>query len=216
MDGTTKDQGERRQPAATGLGRRDVLQALLTGAGATVAWPAVAGDHPLQQHAHNPQTVASADARANRANWQPAFLTLYQFQALSLLSDAILPGSVASKSPEFIDALLAVDSEARRRRFMEAFGAMEGLALAQSRKSLKALTASERQTLLTAASTAAPGSAQTGVEPRPVTSRDHFEHLKGWISGAHYSSEAGMRELGWTGNQFFETFAGCTHPDGHA
>ena len=35
----------------------------------------------------------------------------------------------------------------------------------------------------------------------------------GWmfISGAYYSSEPGMRELGWTGNVMHEKFAGCEH-----
>ena len=33
--------------------------------------------------------------------------------------------------------------------------------------------------------------------------------------GAYYSSEIGMRELGWTENRFFASFPGCTHPGGH-
>ena len=53
-------------------------------------------------------------------------------------------------------------------------------------------------------------------QPPRLTPRDHFDLLKGWIAGAYYSSEIGMRELGWTGNVFFETFPGCDHPDGHA
>ena len=46
--------------------------------------------------------------------------------------------------------------------------------------------------------------------------RDHFDHLKGWIVGAHYSSEQGMRELGWTGQSFFTSFPDCPHPGKHA
>ena len=48
-----------------------------------------------------------------------------------------------------------------------------------------------------------------------MTIRDQFEHLKGWISGAYYSSEPGMRELGWTGNVFFDKFTGCQHGGSH-
>jgi len=48
-----------------------------------------------------------------------------------------------------------------------------------------------------------------------VTIRDHFENLKGWIVGAYYSSEPGMRELGWTDNMFFPALPGCDHSDGH-
>ncbi len=43
----------------------------------------------------------------------------------------------------------------------------------------------------------------------------HFQNLKGWIAGAYYSSEPGMRELGWTGNVFLAELPGCTHPGGH-
>ena len=50
---------------------------------------------------------------------------------------------------------------------------------------------------------------------RPPTTRDRFDELKGWIAGAYYSSEIGMRELGWTGQVFFASFPGCEHPGGH-
>ena len=50
----------------------------------------------------------------------------------------------------------------------------------------------------------------------PLTLRDHFEHLKVWTTGAYYSSEAGLREMGWTGKKFFLDFPGCQHPEGHA
>jgi hypothetical protein len=39
--------------------------------------------------------------------------------------------------------------------------------------------------------------------------------LKGWVSGAYYSSEMGMRELGWTEDRVFASFPGCEHPEGH-
>jgi hypothetical protein len=48
-----------------------------------------------------------------------------------------------------------------------------------------------------------------------TTIRDHFENLKGWISGAFYTSEIGMRELGWTGEMFFQSLPGCEHQGGH-
>jgi len=50
---------------------------------------------------------------------------------------------------------------------------------------------------------------------RGAAIRDHFDHLKGWVSGAHHSSEIGLKELGYTGQMFFESFPGCPHPDGH-
>ena len=56
-----------------------------------------------------------------------------------------------------------------------------------------------------------------GTRPRnSMTLGDALAHLKGWVAGAYYSSEMGMKELGWTGDTFFEGYPGCTHPEGHA
>ena len=41
--------------------------------------------------------------------------------------------------------------------------------------------------------------------------RSEFENLKEWIVGAYYSSEQGMRELGWNGNYAFENYPRCEH-----
>ena len=67
------------------------------------------------------------------------------------------------------------------------------------------LTPAEQDALLRQASTAEPESAF----------RSHFQNVKDWIAGAYYSSERGMRELGWTGNTFHGELPGCTHPGGH-
>jgi hypothetical protein len=91
----------------------------------------------------------------------------------------------------------------------------------------RSLTEAQQTELLTAASTAAPtredtswprASARTAeLEGDAVaTLRDHFDHLKKWVVGAYYSSPAGMKELGYTGQQFFASFPGCTHPEGHS
>ena len=72
-------------------------------------------------------------------------------------------------------------------------------------KAWNAIAATEQDVLLREASTADPKSAIRG----------HFQNLKGWIAGAYYSSEPGMRELGWTGAMIFAELPGCTHPGGH-
>jgi hypothetical protein len=43
----------------------------------------------------------------------------------------------------------------------------------------------------------------------PTNLRDHFDHLKGWVAGIYFASEPGLKELGWTGMMFFESFDGC-------
>lgn len=209
------------------VGRRALLQTLVGGAGLGLALPSLGESHPMSEHLHDQAKVSAADAKAKTAAWKPEFLDKHQVETVTILAEQIVPGSTKAKSAQFIDALLAVDTEQRQRRFMQALGAFEGMAIAHAQKPWKSLTEADRTTLLTKASTAEPGAgggrgrpasaAGAGTPPAEpaVTIRDQFDHLKGWISGAYYSSEIGMRELGWNGNVFFDKFTGCQHGGSH-
>ncbi len=205
---------------STTIRRRALLQTLAGGAAGAFALPALAEAHPIAEHLHDQTKVARADTRAQAANWKPAYLNAHQVETVRVLGDKIVPGATAAKSAEFIDALLSVDTEENQRAFLMALGAFDGLAIAQAKKPWKSLSDADQIALLTKASTAAPGTPPGppaiigGKQPpagRIVTIRDHFGNRKGWISGAYYSSEAGMRELGWTGNVMHEKFPGCEH-----
>lgn len=191
------------------VGRRALLQTLVGGAGLGLALPSLGESHPMHEHLHDQARVSAADAKAKTTAWKPAFLDAHQVETVTILAEQIVPGSTKAKSAQFIDALLSVDTEQRQRRFLQALGSFEGMAITHAQKPWKSLTEADRTTLLTKASTADPGA-----EPS-ITMRDQFDHLKGWISGAYYSSEIGMRELGWTGNVFFDKFTGCQHGGSH-
>jgi len=175
-----------------GPGRREVLQRLVATLGAGFTLPSLAAGHPMRRHLRDHAKVAAAEARAS-AGSRPEFLDVGQLETLVQLAERIVPGSTGAEVPPFIDQLLAVDTPDNQRAFLNALRALAGPV--------------ER---LAQASTERPA-----VAPQPPTLRDHFEHLKGWIVGAYYSSEIGMRELGWTGNVFYAGFPGCPHPGGH-
>ena len=208
------------------VGRRALLQTLVGGAGLGLALPSLGESHPMHEHLHDQGRVSAADAKAKTTAWKPEFLDAHQVETVTILAEQIVPGSTKAKSAQFIDALLSVDTEQSQRRFLQALGAFEGMAIAHAQKPWKSLTEADRTTLLTKASTTEPGRPAGGpggpgsgggtppAEPA-ITIRDHFDHLKGWISGAYYSSEIGMRELGWTGNVFFDKFTGCQHGGSH-
>lgn len=204
------------------VGRRALLQTLVGGAGIGLALPSLGESHPMHEHLHDQGRVSAADAKAKTTAWKPEFLDAHQVETVTILAEQIVPGSTKAKSAQFIDALLSVDTEQRQRRFLQALGAFEGMAIAHAQKPWKSLTEADRTSLLTKASTAEPGApagpggarAASAAEPT-VTIHDQFDHLKGWISGAYYSSEMGMRELGWTGNVFFDKFTGCQHGGSH-
>jgi hypothetical protein len=208
-----------------GIGRRAVLQSLVGGVGATFALP-LAEAHPVQQHLNDHEKVAQADAKAAQAAYKPEFLDAHQLQTLEVLAERIVPRSTEARVAPFVDQLLNVDNADSQRKFLSSLGAFDMMATGRHGKPWKSLTSAEQDALLTEASTAEPGrSISGGGDPRrpfpstrtgKATMRDHFEHLKGWISGAFYSSEIGMRELGWTGEMFFQSLPTCDHPGGHS
>jgi hypothetical protein len=208
------------------LGRREVLQGLAAAAGG-LALPAVADDHPVRAHLANHERVAAADARATAARAKPAFLAAHEMETLTSLSERIVPGSTRAAVAPFIDQLLAVDTRENQREFRSALGWIDGEAAARFQRPWKALTPAQQVELLTAVSSGEPARpphfwvrGEAVIVPPPLpeappTARDRFDELKGWIAGAYYSSEIGMRELGWTGQTFFASFPGCEHPGGH-
>ena len=82
-----------------------------------------------------------------------------------------------------------MESPQTQRAFLGALGAFDMAAIAKHGKAWTAITATEQDGILREASTADAKSAMRG----------HFQNLKDWIAGAYYSSETGMRELGWDG-----------------
>jgi len=142
------------------------------------------------------------------------------------LAERTVPGSMGAQVNRFLDAALSVDTQESQQKFVASLNALEGEALRRFTKPFTDLAANQQEEILTAASTAHPsspdfsgeknGETQAGTRPSAPDLRDYFDHLKGWVSLAYYSSEAGMKELGWTGENFFEGFPGCEHAGGHS
>lgn len=189
-----------------GMPRREALQALLGGVGAGFALTSVVeAQHPVHQHLASPAMLEQAQQNAAVAPYTPEFLDAHQLRTLEALAETIVPGSTTGRVAPFLDQLLAVESPPTQRAFLGALGAFDMAAIAKHGKAWAAITAAEQDGILREASTA---DAKTAI-------RGHFQNLKDWIAGAYYSSEPGMRELGWTGNMFFAELPGCTHPGGH-
>ena len=207
-----------------GLGRRAVLQSLLTGVGASVALPHLAEAHPIHDHLADQKKVTAADKKAAAPAYKPEFLDAHQYATLVAIAERVVPGSTKARVAPFIDQLLAVDTNDSQQEFLGAMGAFDMQAIDKFGKPWKSLTPAQQDELLTVASTAESGLKRGTGDPRAqsepgegkATIYDHFANLRGWISGAYYSSEIGMRELGWTGEMFFTELPGCTHEGGHA
>jgi Gluconate 2-dehydrogenase subunit 3 len=215
-----------RMGGRRGLSRREMVQRLLAGAGLGAAWPMVAASHPIHKLLADEALFSEADARLAAADWQPLFLNARQNESLAALSESIVPGSAKAHVNRFVDLLLSVDTRAHREKFVASLSAIESESQKRFGNGFAALAEEKKIDLLTIASKDEKGgkekeaaSAERSAEERAgesaPTLRGHFEHLKEWISVAYYSSEAGMRELGWTGDYVFESYPACGHAEDH-
>lgn len=212
---------------AHGWSRRQALETMLGTAGAGLVLPGLAAAHPVPGGAPQPAVPDAAGEAAANGGWEPIFLDAHQNETLTVLGERLVPKSAEAQANRFIDTLLSVESQENQRKFVAALSAFEHEAIARYSQPFKDLTEEQQIAILTAASeekpsepiergrrrrpSAAPANAGAG-EP-PPTLRDHFENLKRWVAGSYYSSEAGMKELGWTGQVSWESAPGCEHAD---
>ncbi len=194
--------------ANSGFSRRQWVRRMLAGTTATAATlaagPAIwgeAGGHPMSAHLGNDALMDHAEAAAAAPAWAPLFLDAHQSSTLEALAERMVPGSTAAQVNRFIDLLLSVDELKNQRSFVDSLSTFEGLSLRHYGKPFVRASATEQDSLL--ASAASP----TAADLFP-----HFQNLKTWIAGAYYTSEVGMKELGWTGDVFFNGLPGCQAP----
>lgn len=198
------------------LTRREMVRRMLTGVGAGVAWPLVATSHSIHELLNNDAVFAEAE-NLGAPDWKPLFLSAQENETLAALAESVVPGSTNAQVNRFIDLLLSVDTAESQKRFRTSLTAFEAEAQKRFEKEFPALDASQKNALLTEASAKPAGenSLDASASEKHSALHGHFENLKEWVTMAYYSSEAGMRELGWKGEYAFESFPGCKHPEGH-
>jgi hypothetical protein len=171
------------------------LQSLATGVGAVVF-----ASRASAEHAHEaPAAAANASGPATTAELGLLFLDRHALDTLASLSEQIVPGSRAAGVPEFLDRLLAVESTDTQQRFMQALGAFEREAREAHGMPWKALTESQATALLT----------KISGQPDSDAARQAFQRVKGAVGETYFSTEAGMKELGWDGSVAFAPPSAC-------
>ena len=198
------------------LTRREMVRRLVAGAAVGAAWPVVAASHPIHQLLRNDAVLDEAE-KLGAADWKPLFLNAQQNESLTVMAESIVPGSTKAQVNRFIDLLLSVDAEKHKTEFIAAFAAFEEEAQKRFARNFPALDENQKSELLTDASATPAKRNSEGADAgkKRTGLHEHFENLKGWISGAYYSSEIGMKELGWMPDRVFASFPGCEHPEGH-
>lgn len=200
------------EPSAR-IGRRDVLSTLATGLAGAVATPATVS---LGRAAQEPDV---------REEPLPRLLDDHGRAVLGVLADQLVPGSTAAGVVDLLDRVMAVEPIEERTRFLSAIGAFERESRERYARGWLEIDGSQQQEILRAASTLAPawpsprvwtkGEAvvvETPMPPPPANLRDHFDRLRDVVARSYYSTETGMKELGFAGRMAWPGFPGCTHP----
>ena len=209
--------------------RREMLRRMLAGVGIAVAGPALASAHPMYRHVSNPLEMDAAFAKLEGAEWSPEFLNSHQNETLVILSEAIVPDAAKAQVNRIIDLLLTIETAQNQQAFAASLAALDNEAVARFQKDIAHLSSKQVDEVLSkCASTTSEHlpqhddafadwkTNQNKPASGPANLRDHFENLKGWIVATYYSSEQGMRELGWTDEFYFESPAECSHPGKHS
>jgi hypothetical protein len=196
------------------LTRREMVRRLLAGMGAGAAWPLVAASHPIHEILRNGAILKEAE-KLGAADWKPVFLNAQQNENLIALAESIVPGSTKAQVNRFLDLLLSVETDIHKKEFVATLTAFEAESQRRFEKGFPSLKDHEQNMLLADAASQAKDDVAGKARKESSGLHEHFENLKGWVSGAYYSSEMGMRELGWTEDRVFASFPGCEHPEGH-
>lgn len=198
------------------LTRREMVRRLATGAVAGAAWPLVAASHPIHELLRNDAVLDEAE-RLGAEDWKPLFLSAQQSESLAAIAESVVPGSAKAQVNRFIDLLLSVATEKHKTEFVADVAAFEEEAQRRFAKNFPALNESQKSEMLTDASAtpAKKNLKNADADKKHAGLHEHFENLKGWVSVAYYSSQIGMKELGWTPDRVFASFPGCEHPEGY-
>jgi len=198
--------GELRILEETGvkrMTRRELAQRLLAGVAAGMLPPVFSRLHSVYKVLPNAVELDLAAEVAGGA-YKPVFLSMEQLAALDKLCEAIVPGSHRAQSAEFLDSLMSVETAEHQQELAASLSAMAAAAEQSFQKTIEILKGEELHQVLQRACS------------EQSSDYAHFKHLKQWAVAAYYSSEMGMRELGWTPDRVFASYPVCAHEESHS
>lgn len=186
-----------------GISRREAMQKLMAAIAAAGVAPAIAASHPVQLYRRltDGASLSDVEEALGGTDWKPLFLNANQDELLVAVSETMVPRSNDAQVNRFIDLLLSVDSSDKQKGFVSSLTAADEESRRQFQRGFTELNESDRVKTLTSLS---------------ESHKDAFANLKEWIVGAYYSSEQGMKELGWDGNFAFDKYPTCEHVEGHS
>jgi gluconate 2-dehydrogenase gamma chain len=190
----------------TNLSRRDVLRALVMGAGATSVLRVI----PAQAAEYAHHMIAAEKAVAPAKVYPSKFFPAHEYKTLQTLCQTIIPadadsgGAIEAGAPEFIDLLTSENKEYQRilgggllwldgtcsdrydKVYLECFP--------EQQKEILGDIAYRQKAMLNPA-------LNQGVE--------FFSFLRNMTADGFFTSEIGIKYLGYVGSAFLAEFPGC-------
>ncbi len=177
-----------------------------------VAVPAgsMLGVIPLEaaQHAH--KAVKQEKAQTTAGTYTPKYFTAQQYETLRSLCQTIIPadadcgGAIEAGAPEFID-LLTSENEDYQARLGGGLLWLEATCHARFGNDYLKCQPSQQKEILD--SIAFRNNART--DPTLHIGMDFFSFLRKLTADGFFTSEIGVKYLGYIGNEFLEEFPGC-------
>lgn len=186
--------------------RREVISQSFRALVAAAVFPGIAVADVL--------SAAEADHFLQGNNWRPKFVSDHQNDILVRLCELIIPATDTPGAKEalvnrFLDHLMAVQPPDTQKEFLTALDYMDEECKTRYKSEFLATPEPLQIEFLTLI--AYPHSYPTWADHTviPFPGNKYFSDMKGWIVGAYYSSEIGMKELGWDGTFPHGDLKGC-------
>jgi gluconate 2-dehydrogenase gamma chain len=186
--------------------RRDVLKSL------AVAVPAgsVLGLIPLQaaQHAH--KAVRQEKSQAATGTYTPKFFNAHQYETLRALCQSIIPadsdcgGAIEGGAPEFID-LLTSENEGYQARLGGGLIWLDAMCHSKFGNAYLQCQPQQQKEILDLISYRS----NEESDPTLHTGIEFFSFLRKLTADGFFTSEIGIKYLGYIGNEYLEEFPGC-------
>ncbi len=170
----------------------------------------------LDRHLHGsdgqgkdvPREIAAKKA----GPYQPAFFSRSEYSTVGELASLIIPtdetpGAREARVEEWIDFILSQSDAPRQAVYREGMAFLENLCRDRHAKRFEELSKTEQTEILHTVSDEIPETA----ENRPGVA--FFRALKHDTIVGFYTSEIGLRELDYKGNEFYSECPGCDHPE---
>jgi hypothetical protein len=190
--------------------RRDVLKSIaVCGAGSALSVI------PIEAAAQAHRTVASEKARSAKAAYTPKYFPAHQYKTLQALCEMILPadadcgGALEAGAPEFIDLLTSENAD-YQRRLGGGLMWLDSTCLDRYGRVFLENTAAEQKEMLDAIAFRKNADA----DPSLSQGIEFFSFLRNLTADGFFTSEIGIKYLGFMGNTFVVKWKGCPPVEG--